>query len=154
MAKKTKGDKMRGNCDTTGVKENSGFEILPPGEYLFDIFEVGEAQTKNFDPMAKLILIVHIGEHANKRVFDNIIIPKEGSQAWKIMGRTKHFLHCIGEPYEGQFEYDTARWVHKTVRAEIKHEIQKEGKYAGKPRAIVSNYILDELAAIGDPFSD
>lgn len=147
---------MRGNINTTGVSESSGFQICPKGEHVFEIIEVGEAQTKNFDPMAKLVLVVKEGEHANKKVWDNIIIPHENSPAIKILGRTKHFLHCIGEPYEGALDYDTARWLYKTVKANVDHEIQKVGKNAGKPKAFISNYILDEvLAALADgPFRD
>lgn len=146
---------MRGSSNTTGVTESTSFTICPEGEHLFEVSEVGEAQTKNFDPMAKLTLTPRGGKGTVAKVYDNIVIPKEGSVAWKIMGRTKRFLHCIGEPHEGQFDWDTARWVGKIVKANIEHEIQKEGKNAGKPRAIVANYVLDDVLALKDgPFND
>lgn len=134
---------MRGRANTTGVSE-SGFSLLPEGEYLFEIEEVGEAMTKNNDPMGKLVLVVARGEHKGCKVWDNIVIPNEGSPSFKIMGRTKRFLHAIEEPYEGEFDYDTSRWTGKKVLAEVAHEIQEQGKYAGKPKAVISQYIVAE----------
>lgn len=149
---------MRGRTNTTGVKESDGsFVLLPQGKYAFEITEVGESVTTNGDPMAKLVLVVKEGEHKGNKVWDNIVIPNEGSKAWKIMGRTKHFLHCIGEEYEGEFDYDTSRWVLKTVVADVKHETQTQGKYAGKDKAVIANYLLDDelLNALpNDPWAE
>lgn len=147
---------MRGRTNTTGVKESDGtFELLNEGEYLFEIAEVGESTTQSGDPMGKLVLVVKDGEYKGQKVWDNIVIPNEGSKAWKIMGRTKFFLHCIGEPFEGEFDWDSARWLYKTVRARIRHEVQKEGKYAGKNKAVIETYLLDEALVnlMQDPFS-
>ena len=147
---------MRGSANTTGVKESDGsFELLNEGEYLFEISEVGEATTSNGDPMAKLVLVVKDGQYKGQKVWDNIVIPNEGSKAWKIMGRTKFFLHCIGEPFEGQFDWDTARWLYKTVKARVRHEVQEQGKYAGKNKAVIETYLLDEVLVnlSQDPFS-
>lgn len=135
---------MNGHINTTGISEAGDFTPIPKGEYYFDIAEIGESTTKNNDPMAKLTLIVNQGEYINRRVFDNIIIPSPSSPGWGIVGRTKRFLHAIGEPYEGEFKWDTNNWLHKSVKAGVKHEIQKEGKNAGQPKAVITHYILDD----------
>jgi hypothetical protein len=31
-----------------------------------------------------------------------------------------HFLKVIGEPWEGDFDYDTDKWVGRTFRAKLK----------------------------------
>jgi hypothetical protein len=121
-----------------------GFEVLPEGEYVFEIIEIGEKETKNLDPMAMLVLKVSEGEYQGRKVWDNIVIPNEGSPSFKIMGRTKHFWHCIGEPYEGDVEWNTGNWLHKKVRAKVKHETQTQGKYAGQLKATIESYIFDE----------
>lgn len=149
---------MRGRSNTAGVKESDGsFELLPEGEYLFEISEVGESTTQNDDPMAKLVLVVkEEGQYKGKKVWENIVIPNEGSKAWKIMGRTKFFLHCIGEPFEGEFDWDTSRWLYRTVSAMVRHEVQEQGKYAGKKKAVIETYLLDtavqQTNAADDPW--
>ncbi len=135
---------MRGNADSTGVESNSGYKMPPEGDYSVQISEVGEQLTSNGDPMAKPVLEIVSGEYKGCKIWDNIVIPKEGSPAFKIMGRTKHFLHCINEPYEGKFSYNTDNWLFKRVKVSVKHEIQKSGKNEGKPKCVISAYILDE----------
>jgi hypothetical protein len=136
---------MRGQANSTGVKPADGtFELLPNGEYLFEIDSMKETETRHGDPMASIALKIAQGEYKGRFVYDNIVIPREGSPSFKIMGRTKHFLHCIAEPYEDLFEYDTARWLFKRVKAVVKTETQTEGQYAGRSRNVIASYILDE----------
>lgn len=135
---------MRGRMNTTGVEEGTGFRLPPEGDYMVEIVEVGEKNTKNGDPMAMLTLEIKTGEYKGCKIWDNIVIPLPSSPSIAIMGRTKHFLHCIGEQYNGEFEYDTERWKLKKVNVTVKQEIQEQGKYAGKHRCVIADYILDE----------
>lgn len=145
---------MRGRTNTSGIEENSGYKLLPEGDYHFEIDEIAEKTTSNQDPMAMITLKVIEGIFKNCNVWDNIVIPAPNSPAIKIMGRTKFFWHCIGEPYEGDVSWDTSRWLHKRVWATVKHEVQKEGKYAGKSKAVIANYILNEPAFAEQTNSD
>jgi hypothetical protein len=72
-------------------------------------------------------------------VWDRIVIPKQGSPAFGIMGRTMHFLHCIGEPYEGSFAWNSDNWQGQVVKVEIGSR-----EYNGKEYNEVRNYILEE----------
>ena len=54
-------------------------------------------------------------------------------------------MDVIGEPYEGDnFEWNSDNWKYKKVKAVVKHELQKQDKWAGKPKAVISEYILNE----------
>lgn len=145
---------MRGHTNTTGVKESTGFPLPSEGDYELKIIEIGETITENGDPMAKLVLEITSGKYEHCLIWDNIVIPGEGSPAIKILGRTKHFWHCIGEPYEGNVAWNTERWLHKKVMASLKHEIQKGGKNAGRLRAVIDSYILPENDLPGEAGED
>lgn len=137
---------MRITTDTSGIDESGdGFELLPDGIYLFQIEGVEDKQTKAGDPMAKLTLRILKGEYAERLVWDNIVIPKEGSPAFKIMGRTKHFLHCIGEPHEGAITIDTDRWRGKAVSAQVGRTT-----YNDKESNVITAYILEEKGGADD----
>ncbi len=130
---------MKGTTDMTGTEEGGSYTLLPEGTYVFNVAEVEDKTTKNEDPMMNVMFTVAVGEFAGKKVWDNIIIPEPGSPAEKIKGRTMHFLHCINEPYEGKFEWNSDMWVGKAVSMRIFHE-----EYNGKTRAKVAEYIFDE----------
>ena len=130
---------MRGTTDMTGVKENSGFELLPEGTYIFNIEDVEDKITQNGDPMILVTYCVAVGDHAGRRTWDNIIFPELNSPAIKIKGRTMHFLHCIDEPYQDKINWNSEMWKGKAVSIRIYHE-----EYNGKIRAKVAEYILDE----------
>lgn len=130
---------MRGETDMSNVKEGGSFDPIPEGLYKLCIEEIEPKTTKNNDPMAGLTMTVVGGEFAGRKVWDNIIIPEDDSPAIKIKGRTMHFLHCIDEPYEGKFAWDSDNWIGKTLFAKIWHET-----YEGKVRSKISEYLLPE----------
>lgn len=135
---------MRYAADTGEATEQisgGGFTPVPEGIYDAEITEVGHKETKAGDPMHSLRLVIITGPMRDRLLFDNIVIPRVGSASFKIMGRTMHFLHMINQPYQGQFVVDTDKWVHQIVKVKVKHEIQKEGKYAGKPKAVIADYL-------------
>lgn len=130
---------MQGTTDMTGVQEIGNFEVLPEGTYIFRIDDVTDNISKNGDPMINVRFIVVDGDYAGRKIWDNIIIPEQNSPAIKIKGRTMHFLHCIKEPYEGKFDWNSEMWVGKAVTIRVYHD-----EYNGKTRAKVAEYILDE----------
>ncbi len=130
---------MRGRINTTGVNERGVFDLLPKGKYYVKIVECAEKMTKNQDPMIFITMQILEGKYTGRKIFDNIIIPNAGSPAFKIMGRTKHFLHVIAEPYEGDIEWDSSRWLFKQLKVEVFID-----EYLGQKRNQVANYILEE----------
>ena len=127
--------------NTGTTEENTGqFTPIPEGTYEGMITEVSDKTTSKGDPMGNIKIEIQSREHKGKWVYDNIVIPLEGSPSFKIMGRTMHFLHCIGEEYKGKFIANTENWLWKKLKIQIKHEMQKEGKYAGSLMARISSY--------------
>jgi hypothetical protein len=131
------------------VADRPTFEICPEGDHLVEITEKGERDTKNADLMVMLTMEIVSGPHKGKKLWDNIIMcDNPESPAWKIRWRSKMFLKAIGEPHHGDaFEYDTDRWAFKRCMVNVVHEIQKEGQYAGNPKAIVKKYSPMTVAA-------
>lgn len=131
------------------VQDKPTFDLCPVGDHLVEIIEKDERDTKNADLMVMLTLEVASGPHKGKKLWDNIIMcDNPDSPAWKMRWRAKMFLKAIGEPHHGDsFEYDTDRWTWKRCMVNVAHDIQKEGKYAGDPRAVVKKYAPMETPA-------
>jgi hypothetical protein len=139
---------MRGNANSTGADTNNEFNLASKGVHAAVIVEVGEKTTKNGDPMAVVKLQIVDGLDANAIVYDNVVIPKVGSPSFGIMRRTMEFLKTIGEPHEGEFEYNTENWLNHAVKITVEHEAPNaHHKYI---KAIVSKYQPDERVA--EPF--
>jgi len=81
--------------------EQEDFKLLSDGNYMFEIAEVKDGYSGNNDPMPNIALrCIEEGEHEGIYVWDNILIPEANSPAYKIIGRSKRFLHAIDEPYK------------------------------------------------------
>lgn len=132
---------MRYSVDTADALENTNdYVLVPEGVFGAEIIEVGDKKTSNGDPMANVKYKLLDGGQRGRTLYDNIVIPIPGSPAFKIMGRTMHFLHVIGQPYEGTFTVDTDKWVGQRLRVLVKHKLQKVGKYAGQMQANVNGH--------------
>lgn len=128
----------------SGVQEQGEFVLLPIGEYYTEIINKKDMESANGDPLVVVKLLVCRGEYKGIAwVWDNILIPPLSSPSAKILGRTKHFLHCIGEPYEGEeVAWNSDNWLGKEVKIKIDHE--QPNKYHKFIKPIVVQYILDE----------
>lgn len=136
----------------TNVQESKGGggPKCPPGLYLFQVVDYKTKTTKNKDPM--ILAEFHVVRDINgsevccgARVYDNITIPNVGSPAFSIMGLTKHFLHCIGEPYEGEINIDPDAWIGRQFWAKIFHEpYTKPGALEPTMFPKVQEYLLEE----------
>lgn len=129
---------MKINVNLNDVQEGGTFVLVPEWVYNVEIVVATDGYSKKGDPMIGIEMIIIDGEFSGSKAWDNILIPAEGSTSWKIMGRTKHFLHCIGEPYEGKIEVDTKNWVYKRCKITIKHE--QPNQHHNYIKAIVSGY--------------
>jgi len=141
---------MKGRVNMKDVREQGTFELVGEGEHQAMIQEIRDQYSKeNKDPMTSIKLRILGGPSEGLWVWDNILIPNEGSPAMKIMGRTKHFLHCIGEPHEGEIEWNSERWINKTVKIKVTHE--PANSYHRFVKAIVTQYILGDEAQADSP---
>lgn len=143
---------MRKQTNMTNVKESGDFILVEEGEHLARIDEVQESITANGDDMLTIKLTMIAGISVDGWVWDNIVVSDNpNSPGYKILGRTKHFLHCIGEPYEGQIVVDTDNWKGKEVKIKVYHEPftnKKTNKTITKAK--VGAYLLDdELQTVG-----
>ncbi len=148
---------MKGNVNMDGVQEGGNIVLVKEGIHYADITEIQEGITPNGDDKATIKLTIKSGESQDSWIWDTIVIsnnPK--SPGYKILGRTKHFLHCLGLAYEGDISYDTDHWLYKEVKIRVYHDKfidKKDGKE--KTRAKVAEYLLDEQEQSEDnPFSE
>jgi len=132
----------KGTVNLDGVDEQGEYKLPPQGKYNVEILEVADKTSKSGDPMLSVKFAVAEGEYSGCWVWDNIIISDDPeSPGHKILGRSKHFLHCIGEPYEGDpVEWNCDNWIGKICKIKIDHEPPNE--YHQNIRAIITEYIL------------
>lgn len=138
---------MTYDIDTQDARENEQYEfpLVPEGTYEVMLTEKADNVTKEIgDPMVKIVCEIQQGEFKNYCLFDNIVIPLVGSPSFKIMGRTMHFLHVLGEPYQGQFKTNSDNWLWKKFNVKVKHGTIKKGFNAGKPIARIVHYMMLE----------
>ena len=139
---------MQYGVDTAEAEEGKGgYVLIPQDIYEVMITEKNDKVTKHGDPMVNVFMEISKGEYKGKLLFDNIVIPKPGSPSFKIMGRTMHFLHVIGQPYEGKFKTDSDKWLWAKLKVKVKHKIQQEGKRKGETVATVDAHDFIEPPA-------
>jgi len=133
----------RGNADFTNVNEQGVAPMIPKGQYQAEILSKKDNTSKNGDPMIAIQISIIGGKYDNQWLWDNIVIPRVGSPAFKIASRTKHFLHCIGEPFEGEFLWDSDRWIGRKLSIMVDIELPNEYHSFNKP--FVSQYLMPEI---------
>ena len=132
---------MKGNVAMTNVNESGTYRLAPEGIHEAGISEITDKESTNGDPMVSVKLVITSSEGLDCVVWDNILIPEPDSPSAKILGRTKHFLHCIGESYEGDIEWNSDNWVLKRCKIRISHEPPNE--YHSYTKAVVEEYVLN-----------
>ncbi len=142
---------MKGNVNTEGVEEGGTFPKIPEAVYVVQITEVRDGKSSNNDPMATVQFTITEGEYASQWIWENVVISDNPeSPGYKILGRTKHFLHIIGQEYEGQIEYDTDAWLNQILRIEIYHD----KNYKDKPKVKKHLFLTDEEEEAGERAED
>lgn len=108
---------MPGKYDGTGVEMSGQIEPFPPGEYHLRIMETELGETKKGDTKVTVNFKVVDGPYADRRVNFHTVtfLPKSSKGAGMVL----HFLKCIGEPYEGEFEWDERLWVGRVLKAVV-----------------------------------
>ena len=109
---------MSHRYDGSNVKPGSGYEPIPKGRYLLLIIDAQEGHTKtNGDYKVVVEYRVYTGPFEKRRIkFHNVIFfPPDHPMA----GLALHYLRCIGEPYEGEFDVNPDAWLGKLVWGEV-----------------------------------
>lgn len=118
---------MPGNYDGRGVNPSGGNRTpFPKGEYDLRIISAEAGYTKNNDQKVTVNFKVADGPYAGREIRYHTVtfLSKESAGA----GMTLHFLKCIGEPFEGEFAWDEARWVGRLLRANVGIEPDNQGR--------------------------
>lgn len=97
---------FRHNYD--GTKESGDFIPAPKADYFLRIVEVKEGLTKNNDKNATVKLVITEGKYTNTIVWHNVSFIQPGNPG---AGISKHWLHSIGQPYEGDVDVEPQNWV-------------------------------------------
>src|SRR3990167_11350306 len=102
----------------SGIPE---FTSLPDGMYLLKITSAVVCTTQNADDKVTVDYVVADGQYAGRKVRFHTVtffVDKERPGA----GISVHYLRCIGEPYEGDFEVREDRWIGRMVKAKLVSE--------------------------------
>ena len=135
---------MPGTCEydpkEAENQNNSGdFPLIPDGTYVFQITGVVEQTSSNKDPMINTTFQGTEAGMEKLKLWDRIVFPRPNSKARSILGRSIHFLHCIGEPYDSPITWDERNWAWRKVKIQVGTRT-----YNSKPQNYVAKYILDE----------
>lgn len=99
-----------------GVEEAGDYSPAPDGTYTLKVVDVEEAKTRNNDPMVKVTLQIASGPYAGKKVFHNVTFFGAGAPG---AGFSKHWLHVIGQPYQGEVTVMPAKWRGARLEADL-----------------------------------
>ena len=131
---------MRDNTDD--VSEAGTYEPLPEKQYQFKIKEASEVVSKAGNPLFKAVFeVVNDPNYSGRLVFEQFSWFPKGHKSRNVNGICKHFLHVIGEAYEGDIEILPQRWMNKRFVGVIEHQADKQ---TGKIYSKIGEYVLPE----------
>jgi hypothetical protein len=132
--------------DLADVKEDSGFEIIPKGNYqaIVDELELTESSTSGAPMFAAKFKITE-GEFEGRVVFDYWVLGGKGAEFG--LGKLKKFLTrvCPEIPlgnFNAQAFSDEGVAIGRELVVSLKIQTQKKGDYKGEKR----NQVADILA--------
>lgn len=122
----------------TGTKESGDFIPAPKGDYSLKIIEVKEGMTKNNDKNAIVKLVITEGQYANTLVWHNVSFIQPGNPG---AGISKHWLHSIGQPFEGDIEIEPQNWVGIVIFATLDIEDYPNRNNETKQKNVIKKVI-------------
>lgn len=99
--------------------EEKKFDIPSEKEHLFQVVDFID----NDNPNIMIVKLEVVGGDEEGRTLLNRCNLDQAEKAFYF---TRMFLKAIGEPYKGQFDIETDRWIGRQFYATVKHN----GKYA------------------------
>lgn len=101
---------------------NSGdYELLPEGKYICKVLDVEERETQKGIPMWSVTWVVDEGKHENRRVFDNIVFSKKGTNKAKIL------FKAVGRETEGSEDLKPEMILSKRAKITV-----EQGSYTNR----------------------
>lgn len=111
---------MRLEQDFDKYSEDAGFVVLPNGSYYVEIYSAKDQISRADNDMVCVTYSVLNDEYKNAKVFEYLTFTE------KSMGRIKHFLHMINEPYEGNCQIDSGNWIGKCLKITVSVETSQD----------------------------
>ncbi len=131
---------MKRNYNTDDTEPESNFKLPPEAEYLFQVTDVTSLLLPDGTEDANIqraTLEIIGGEFEGTTILNRCNLDQEE----KAFYFTRLFLKAMGEPYKGQFDTDTDRWIGRQFYATIKHTKSKDGT---KTYANINEYNFDK----------
>lgn len=134
------------------VKEDSGFEIIPKGDYpaIVDELELTESASSG-SPMFAVKFKITEGEFEGRVVFDYWVLAGKGAEFG--LGKLKKFLSRVTpevnlSSFDAQAFSDEGTAINRECTLSLKVTTQKKGEYKGEKR----NNVADILAPSSGSF--
>ena len=125
------------------VKETGDFSPVPEGTYGLKIISTKEGQSGNGDPQVNVELeIFSPTKYIGKKVFHRITFIEPGQPG---AGFSKHWLHVIGQPYEGEVVVRPEQWRGARLESDLTIE-----EYEGKDNTMKKKNTLNNIRSF-DP---
>jgi len=67
------------------IPDADSYEPLPDGDYVCYLDTIEEATTKNGNDMWKLTWVIEDGEHAGRKIFDNMVFSERAMRRIKLI---------------------------------------------------------------------
>lgn len=134
---------------SSGIETKNNLKPLPNGDYILRITLATPAFTKNKDPMVIVDFEVEEGDWIGYGIrYHNVTFFNDKKS--KGAGIALHFLHAIGEPYEGDFEVNPLNWINRILQAnvvqtEFNGRVFPKIKYCNPPPDLFKNKNLEEV---------
>ena len=124
----------------TGIDELGGFTPIPAGKkYTFRIEETKDGITKRGHYKSDVKLTVAespSGDYIGRTVFHTVsFLPKGEAGA----GISKHWLKCLGQPYEGEVMVDSRDWIGSFIVSDVGIDT-----YKGKDKNVLEDIYVPE----------
>ena len=119
--------------------ETQNFKIPSEREHLFQVTDILPAVTPSGEDDNIQVVKLEIvgGDESGLTLLNRVKLdPNEKSFYF-----TRLFLKAIGDPYKGQFEIETDRWIGRQFYATVKHTKSKDGT---KTYANIAEYNFDK----------
>jgi len=111
------------NRDYSGTDEIKSFPPFNAGVYGFIVTKIEDTKTRDGVPMAKVTCsVANKCDSLGRLVFENITFHEPDAPG---AGFTKHWLRVIGQPFEGNVNYDTQEWLNAAFIGKVGYEEYK-----------------------------